>query len=167
MLEQADTAFAQTIQQNDTSRVKPAKTKSLNDGYLAGDERAVNPQTHNGTAKRDSPTPPTDPSSKKGMTKPRRATSLDSMFAQPGENKPTNTASESTEKSDTGPRMAFNRRSSDEEEMWHVWIREAVAKREAKEAAKEEKKELRASQGRWPRLRKLFGSKVESPVEGD
>jgi hypothetical protein len=157
MLEQADTAFAQAIQQNDTTRVKTAKTKSINDGYLAGDERAANQPNDD------------DPSSKqlKKKTKSRSATSLDSMIAQHGENKPadTNTASESTGKSDAGPTTAFNRRSSDAEEMWHGWIREEVAKREAKEAAKEKKKELRASQGRWPRLGKLFGSKVEDTVE--
>jgi hypothetical protein len=89
------------------------------------------------------------------------------MTAQPGESKPadTNTASESTEKSNTGPTTAFNRHPLTAEEMYHRSVAEQVARGNAMDAAKQKKKELRASQGRWPRLGKLFGSKVESPAE--
>lgn len=141
MLEQADTAFAQAIQQNDT-------------------------ENRNGAAKRDSPTPPTDPSSKKGKLKFPSDTSLVSMIAQPGEDQPADTsaASESTEFSDAGP-TPFRRRPLDAEEMYHRGLAEQTARRNAMDVAKQKKKELRASQGRWPRLGIMFGSKGKSPVE--
>ncbi|KAG9201718.1 hypothetical protein G6514_005334 [Epicoccum nigrum] len=174
MLEQADTAFAQAIQRLDTSPAKSAETKSLNDSSLAGDERAANPQNHTGSAKRDSPAPSTDPSSKKREKKSRSATSLDSMIAQPGEHEPAQTASESTGKSDSRP-TPFDRRPltaralSDRDRDVEMRLKAAAEdqfKKEARvQAAKEKKKELRASQGRWPRLGKLFGSKAEDPEE--
>ena len=141
MLEQTDTAFARAIQQNDSGN-------------------------HNGAARHESPSPPTDPSSKTGKKKSRSANSLDSMIAQPGENKQvdTNTASESFEMSDS-ELMAFAPRPLTAEEMYHRAIAEEKARIDAMDAAKRKKKELRASQGRWPRLGRMFGSKVESLVE--
>lgn len=132
MLEQADTAFAQAIQQNDT-------------------------ENRNGAAKRDSPTSPTDPSSKIGKMKFPSDTSLVSMIVQYPQ-ADTYTASESTEFSDAGPTPSpsYRPRTADVEE---------VARRKAMDVAKQKKKELRASQGRWPRLGSMFGSKGKSPVE--
>ena len=141
MLEQADTAFAQAIQQNDT-------------------------ENRNGAAKRDSPTPPTDPSSKKGKLKFPSDTSLVSMIAQPGEDQQadTYTASESSEQSNTeSTPFPFSPRTA--EEMYHRGLAEQTARRNAMDVAKQKKKELRASQGRWPRLGSIFGSKGKSPVE--
>ena len=132
MLEQADTAFAQAIQQNDT-------------------------ENRNGAAKRDSPT---GSSSKKGKVKFPSDTSLVSMIAQPGEDQQadTYTASESTEFSDAGPASFPSYRP-------HPADVEEVARRNAMDAAKRKKKELKASQVRWPRLGSMFGSKGKSPVE--
>lgn len=138
MLEQADTAFAQAIQQNDT-------------------------ENQNGTAKRDSPT---GSSSKKGKLKFPSDTSLVSMIAQPGEDQQadTYTASESSEQSNTeSTPFPFSPRTA--EEMYHRGLAEQTARRNAMDAAKQKKKELRASQGRWPRLGSMFGSKGKSPVE--